>query len=50
MQVKFFTIPIVGGEKISEELNVFLRSNKVLETEGIEPLSDVYSEAFKTKA
>ena len=33
MQVKFFTIPIVGGEKISEELNVFLRSKKVLETE-----------------
>ena len=33
MQIKLFTIPILGGERLNEELNVFLRSKKVLETE-----------------
>lgn len=33
MQVKIFTIPIVGGEKLTEELNAFLRSRKILQTE-----------------
>lgn len=33
MQVKLFTIPVVGGEKLTEELNVFLRSRKILQTE-----------------
>lgn len=30
MQVKFFTIPILGGESQTEALNLFLRSKKVL--------------------
>ncbi|MBX2928064.1 MAG: HRDC domain-containing protein [Saprospiraceae bacterium] len=30
MQVRTFTIPILGGEALSEEINVFLRSKKVL--------------------
>jgi hypothetical protein len=29
MQIKLFTIPILGGEKLNEELNLFLRSKKV---------------------
>ncbi len=33
MQIKTFTIPIVGGEAINEDLNLFLRSHKVLEVE-----------------
>lgn len=33
MQLKFFTIPILGGEAMANELNVFLRSQKVLECE-----------------
>lgn len=33
MQIKFFTIPIMGGEKLQEELNTFLRSRKVLQVE-----------------
>lgn len=33
MQVKLFTIPILGGEQIQEELNAFLRSRKVLQVE-----------------
>jgi len=28
MQIKIFTIPIIGGEKMNEEMNVFLRSKK----------------------
>jgi superfamily II DNA helicase RecQ len=30
MQVKIYTIPIIGGEKLLEEMNVFLRSKKIL--------------------
>lgn len=33
MQIKFYTIPIMGGELLSEEMNVFLRSKKVLQVE-----------------
>ncbi|NUQ25707.1 MAG: HRDC domain-containing protein [Saprospiraceae bacterium] len=33
MQIKLFTIPIYGGEAITEEMNAFLRSKKVLQTE-----------------
>ncbi len=33
MQIKLFTIPIVGGEALNEELNAFLRSKKILHTE-----------------
>ena len=33
MQIKFFTVPIMGGELIAEELNVFLRSKKILHLE-----------------
>lgn len=33
MQIKTFTIPILGGETINEELNLFLRSRKVLQVE-----------------
>ncbi len=33
MQVKFFTIPIIGGEQINEEMNLFLRSHQVLQTD-----------------
>jgi len=31
MQIKIFSIPLLGGEAISEEMNVFLRSKKVLQ-------------------
>ena len=30
MQIKIFTIPIMGGEKLLEEMNGFLRSKKIL--------------------
>jgi len=30
MQIKLFTIPVMGGEMLIEEMNVFLRSKKVL--------------------
>ncbi|MBL7792550.1 MAG: HRDC domain-containing protein [Saprospiraceae bacterium] len=33
MQIKLFTIPIYGGEAITEDMNAFLRSKKVLQTE-----------------
>lgn len=33
MQIKIFTVPIIGGESLNEELNVFLRSKKILNTE-----------------
>ncbi len=33
MQIKIFTIPILGSEQMLEEMNVFLRSKKVLQTE-----------------
>jgi superfamily II DNA helicase RecQ len=31
MQVRIFTIPVQGGEMLAEEMNVFLRSKKVLQ-------------------
>ncbi|MBK8501030.1 MAG: HRDC domain-containing protein [Saprospiraceae bacterium] len=34
MQIKIFTIPIPDGERQNEELNSFLRSKRVLQTEG----------------
>ena len=33
MQIKIFTIPIIGGETILDEMNAFLRSKRVLTTE-----------------
>jgi superfamily II DNA helicase RecQ len=33
MQIKFFTVPIIGGESQTADLNLFLRSKKVLQTE-----------------
>jgi superfamily II DNA helicase RecQ len=33
MQIKIYTIPIVGGESLTEDMNVFLRSKKILQTE-----------------
>lgn len=30
MQIKIFTIPIIGGESFNEEMNRFLRAKKVL--------------------
>jgi superfamily II DNA helicase RecQ len=31
MQVKIISVPVVGGERVNEELNVFLRSKKILQ-------------------
>ena len=33
MQIKVFTIPMVGGEEQYDEMNVFLRSRKILQVE-----------------
>ncbi len=33
MQIKIFTIPILGGEALTEEMNAFLRSRKILQVE-----------------
>lgn len=33
MQIKVYTIPILGGELLIAEMNVFLRSKKILQTE-----------------
>lgn len=33
MQIKIFTIPIMGGERLEVELNQFLRSKKILQTD-----------------
>jgi len=33
MQIKLFTIPIMGGETLMEDLNIFLRSKKILQVE-----------------
>ena len=30
MQIKIFTIPVLGGERINEEMNAFLRSRRIL--------------------
>jgi superfamily II DNA helicase RecQ len=33
MQIKLITIPVMGGEMLNEELNLFLRSKRVLQVE-----------------
>lgn len=33
MQIKLFTIPLLGGGALNEDLNVFLRSKKILHIE-----------------
>lgn len=33
MQIKIYTIPILGGELLNDELNTFLRAKKVLQVE-----------------
>ncbi len=33
MQIKIFSIPILGGEAVNEDMNAFLRSKKVIQTE-----------------
>lgn len=33
MQIKIFTIPVMGGERMNEEMNLFLRQKKILQTE-----------------
>lgn len=33
MQIKIFSIPIMGGEAITEELNAFLRSKKIIQVD-----------------
>jgi superfamily II DNA helicase RecQ len=33
MQIKIFTIPILGGEVLNDEMNRFLRSKTILQTE-----------------
>lgn len=33
MQIKIFSVPTVGGEAINEDMNAFLRSKKVIQTE-----------------
>ncbi len=32
MQIKIYTIPILGGEQINDEMNRFLSGNKILQT------------------
>lgn len=31
MQIKIFTVPVISGEQLNEELNRFLRSQKIVE-------------------
>lgn len=33
MQIKIISVPVVGGEKVNEELNAFLRGRKILQVE-----------------
>lgn len=33
MQIKIFTVPVISGEQINEELNKFLRSQKIVDIE-----------------
>ena len=33
MQIKLFTIPLLGGEAVNEEMNAFLRSKKIVQIE-----------------
>ncbi len=35
MQIKLFTIPVIGGAAEEAALNVFLRSRKILQTEAV---------------
>lgn len=44
MQIKLFTIPVLGGDSLNEELNRFLRSHKVLHVE--QELISISKEAF----
>ena len=32
-QIKIYSIPLIGGEALVDEMNVFLRSKKILQTE-----------------
>ena len=31
MQIKIFNIPVLGGETLADEMNIFLRSKKILQ-------------------
>ncbi len=44
MQIKVFSVPIVGGEAINEDLNKFLRGHKILQVEQqlVEPSGGAY--------
>ena len=33
MQIKIFNVSIPGGESMNDELNVFLRTHRILQTE-----------------
>ena len=33
MQIKIYAIPLIGGEKLTDEMNVFLRTKKILQVE-----------------
>ncbi|MEQ8706058.1 MAG: HRDC domain-containing protein [Phaeodactylibacter sp.] len=33
MQIKVFSVPVVGGESANEEMNAFLRGHKILQVE-----------------
>ncbi|MFN8349047.1 MAG: HRDC domain-containing protein [Spirosomataceae bacterium] len=33
MQIKIYAIPVIGGEKLMEEMNAFLRTKKILQVE-----------------
>jgi superfamily II DNA helicase RecQ len=33
MQIKIFSIPIIGGQAVNEDMNAFLRSKKIIQTE-----------------
>lgn len=33
MQIKVFSVPVVGGETINDDLNAFLRGNKILQVD-----------------
>jgi len=33
MQIKVFSVPVVSGEAVNDELNAFLRGNKILQVE-----------------
>jgi hypothetical protein len=42
MQVKIYTIPIIGGESLNEEMNTFLRSKKVLQVVERQIVSEIH--------